>query len=82
MSEITGISLNTLQLRTSNEIVIKKLKEKIVWFFDEFLVFPEYQKEREGKTVANSILHSLQKIVSKSSMPFNLLEEYKKSKKG
>jgi hypothetical protein len=81
LAEITGISLETLQLRTSNEIVIKKLKEKIVWFFDEFLVFPEYQKVRDGKTAANSILHSLQKIVSKSSMPFNLLEEYEKSKK-
>jgi ADP-heptose:LPS heptosyltransferase len=34
LAEITGISLETLQLRTSNEIVIKKLKEKIIWFFD------------------------------------------------
>ncbi|WP_396169128.1 hypothetical protein [Flavobacterium sp.] len=76
LSKITGLSLELLQSKRSNEKVIIELKENIVWFFEEFLTFEEYTKVREGKTVANSILHSLQKVVNKSSIPFDLIKEY------
>jgi len=80
LSRITELDIELLKSRNANEIVIKELKKNIIWFFEEFLTFPEYTKIRDGKTAANSILHSLQKIVNNSSIKFDLLEEYKMQK--
>jgi hypothetical protein len=80
LSEITGLSMQLLQSRKANEVVVAKLRGALAWLFDDFLTFEEYTKVREGKRAADSILHSLQKVVGHSEDPFNLLAEYHKQK--
>ena len=73
--------LSQIKIALTKQIMdVTKLKENISWFFDEFLAFEEYTKVRDGKIVANSIIHSLQKIINKSSIAFDLIEEYKTQK--
>ncbi len=76
LSKLTGLDITILKSRKANQKVIDLLKENIVWFFEEFLTFEEYTKVREGKRAADSILHSLQKVVNNSKFPFDLLKEY------
>jgi hypothetical protein len=80
LSKITTIPLNILQPRKPNQKIVNLLQKNIVWFFDEFLTFDEFHKDRDGKKVVDSILHSLQKVVNLSENPFDLLEEYEKAK--
>ena len=80
LSHLTGLPLELLTSRKPNQVVIDLLLKNVVWFFEEFLTFDEYTKVREGKTAAASILHSLQKVVKNSKKPYNLLEEYEKTK--
>jgi hypothetical protein len=79
LSVITGLDYKLLTSREPNIKAITELRRRIKWFFDDFLKFEEYTKERDGKKAADSILHSLQKVVNKSALPFDLLEEYSKS---
>ncbi|MDM1521723.1 hypothetical protein HX088_00305 [Empedobacter sp. 225-1] len=78
LSEITGIDRETLSSNRPNEKIINLLKSNLKWFFEEFILHPDYQKERDGKKAADSIIHSLQKIINKSQQPYNLIEEYNK----
>lgn len=81
LSEITGISLDIINSTSVNETVIKLLKDKIIWFFETFMIFVEYTKVRKGKKVSDSILHSLQKVINSSQNRFDLLAEYDMRKK-
>lgn len=80
LSKITTIPLNILKSRKPNQKVVDLLQKNIIWFFDDFLTFDEFHKERDGKKAVDSILHSLQKVVNLSETSFNLLEEYEKAK--
>jgi hypothetical protein len=73
---ITGIEINLLQSKKANQKIVDLIAANIVWFFEDFLTFSEYVKERDGKRACDSILHSTQKIVDHSEQPFNLLEKY------
>ena len=75
LSKITGLSLKTLKTKEANPIVVKLLIENIVWFFDEFLNNPEYQKIRDGRLTADKIVSSLQRVIPKK---INLITEYQK----
>lgn len=81
LSKITGINVRLLSSKVPNQKVIDELKGKLDWFFDEFLTFEEYTKVRDGKRAADSILHSLQKVINNCLTPYNLLEEHSKNKK-
>jgi hypothetical protein len=78
LSQITNLDLELLLSRSPNQKVIEKLMTRLKWFFEEFLTFEEYIKVRDGKRAADSILHSLQKVINKSELPFDLIEEYSK----
>lgn len=80
LSKIVGLPISVLMSRKPNQIVVNLLQQNIVWFFEEFLAFDEFHKEREGKKAVDSICHSLQKVINKSNTPFDLNEEYKKAK--
>ncbi len=80
LSEITQLPIDLLSSTSSNEVVVEKLKENLIWFFEEFLTHEDYQKVREGKKAADSILHSIQKAVNNSKEKFNLIDEYTKLK--
>lgn len=73
LSEITGLPLNTLSSRNSNPIVISALKNNLNYVLNEFLQQEQYLKVRNGKRVADSIIHSLQKAVNNSQEPFDIL---------
>lgn len=80
LSEITGIDISIMKDTKPNQKVIDLLKDNVVWFFEEFLTFEEYTKERDGKRACDSILHSLQKTINKSSNPYNLIDLYSEKK--
>lgn len=64
LSEITGLSLEQLQKKEVNPKVLGLLVENVVWFYDEFLMQPEYQKVRDGVRTADKINDSLKRIIS------------------
>lgn len=76
LSKITGLSLTTLKTKQANQEVVKLLRENIVWFFDEFLDEPDYQKIRDGKLTADKIYAALVRVTK-----INLLEDYVKATK-
>ena len=46
----------------------------VVWFYDEFLMDPDYQKVRDGIRTSDKINDSLKRIISGQ---VDLAEEYK-----
>lgn len=74
LSEITGLDYKTLHSKTVNKDVLKLLIENVVWFYDEFLMDPEYQKERDGIKTADKINDSLKRVIGSE---FDLVERYK-----
>lgn len=80
LSQITGLSVEVLNSRSSNQKMINLLRDSIIWFFDDFITFEEYTKERDGKRAADSIIRSLQRAVDNSQTPFDIQEEYTRAK--
>lgn len=75
LSKITGLSLNQLHKKEVNQEVLNLLIKNIVWFYDEFLMKPEYQKVRDGIRTADKINDSLKRIISGQ---VDLAEKYRK----
>jgi hypothetical protein len=80
LSTLTGLSMKILSSRFPNERAIKELKNNLKWFFEEFITFEDYNKERDGKKASDSIMHSLQKVINRSFNSFSLIDEYDKIK--
>jgi len=66
LQKITGLSKEVLYSRSVNSKVVSLLKENVVWFFDEFLNDPEYQKIRDGRLTADKILEAINKATGNS----------------
>lgn len=81
LSKITGIPIGILKSRPVNNKVLEKLKEKVVWFFDEFLNQKDCQKIRGGKRTSDLIYKAMVDVVNRSGMELDLIKEYKKIKK-
>ena len=79
LSRKTWLWMETLLSRKTNLPAVLKLKEKIVWFIDDFLKHADYTKERDWKISANSIYKSVQKAINNSDMPFDIKEVYQNS---
>lgn len=75
LSEITGLSLETLHKKEVNTTVLNLLIEHVVWFYDEFLMEPDYQKIRDGIRTADKINDSLKRVIGGI---VDLAAEYKK----
>lgn len=80
LAQKTGLNISILQSVYSNQEVVNKIKENLIWLIDEFLAKSQYQKEVEGKKVSDLILKALQKAINASVSPFNIEAEYKKAK--
>jgi len=78
LSKITGLDYEILCSRTVNKKVINLLIENIVWFFDEFLANPDYQKIRDGRLTSDKIYASLVRVMEQD---INLVAEYHRIKK-
>lgn len=75
LSEITGLSLETLHKKEVNHTVLALLVENVVWFYDEFLMEPDYQKVRDGIRTSDKINDSLKRVIGGI---VDLAAEYKK----
>ena len=75
LSKITGLTLEKLHSREINQEVLNLLVKNVVWFYDEFLMQPDYQKVRDGILTADKINDSLKRVISNQ---IDLAEEYKK----
>lgn len=80
LAAYTGLPLELLKSRKANQKVVDLLRANIIWFIEDFLNHPDYNKVRDGKKAADSILHSVNKAISKSDTKFDILDEYKKLK--
>ena len=75
LSEITGLSLAELHKKEVNQEVLNLLIENVVWFYDEFLMEPDYQKMRDGIRTADKINDSLKRVIAGK---VDLAEQYRK----
>ena len=77
LSTITGFSLDTLHSTKANPKIVELLQENVVWFFDEFLNQPDYQKVHDGKLEADKIYASIIRVIDKN---IDLIDSYYKIK--
>lgn len=75
LSRITGIPYEKITTKSINMEVLNLLVENIVWFYDVFLMNPDYQKIRDGILTADKINDSLKRVIAGK---VDLAEEYKK----
>ena len=75
LSKITGLSLTQLHKKEVNQQVLDLLIENVVWFYDEFLMHPDYQKVRDGIRTSDKINDSLKRIIAGK---VDLAEKYRK----
>ena len=77
LSKITGLSLEVLHTKRVNQKVLDLLIDNVVWYFDEFLMEPDYQKVRDGIRTSDKINDSLKRVIAGK---VDLAEEYKRGK--
>lgn len=81
LSKITGIPLSILKEKRANEDFIKKLLQKVDWFFDDFLNNKDYQKVRSGKRTSDLIFKAiLKQLRTFYNKDIDLIEIYKEKK--
>lgn len=77
LADITGLPERELRTKRVNPDAIEELRERIVWFFDEYLARDELQKDRDGKIVADIIVQSIQSRLKDSEAALDLVDEYR-----
>lgn len=75
---LTGLSQELISNRKVNEEVVRRLKRRLEWFFDEFLADEDFQDIQDGKRTSDLVLWAVQKAVFLSDEPFVLVQEYEK----
>ena len=80
LANITNINEEILKNRCINQDAVDKLREDVVWFFEDFLSNDEYQKDRDGKIVADLIVQSIQDRIDESDLELHLVDHYKKER--
>jgi len=75
LSKITGLPMDLLTYQGINQTVLNLLIDKIVWFYDSFLMETDYQKIRDGILTADKINDSLKRVISGKA---DLAEEYRR----
>jgi hypothetical protein len=65
LAELTGLPLDELSDPHPNLAVVQLLKERLDWFFDEFLNQPELLKELDGKTADELLVKALAKVIGR-----------------
>jgi hypothetical protein len=85
LAERTGLSLNLL-MRHRHQLNMEAangLISNVVWFFDDFLAAPEYQKIHQGKKVSDLIYQAVSRVFEEClSKDGNLLVHYRMGKAG
>lgn len=83
LSTITGIPIEELKNPTPNLAAVALLREKLDWFFKEFLRKPEMLEERDGKVTGELVVKALQKTLNKCKgiATFDLQGDFDKRRK-
>lgn len=78
LAELTGIDKQQLLLEKKevNLAAVEELKNRIEWFFDDFLSDPNYQKIREGKKASDLIAVAIQSVLDECNTGLNLVQAY------
>jgi len=84
LSKITGLSMEMLRSKKANPIAVNLLREKVEWFFDEFLSNPDYQKVRSGKLTADKIYAAIVRVLVDEDIDlvkdyYNIKRQYPKT---
>ena len=66
LSEITGISITKLKDSSPNLEAFQRLYQRANWFFHTFLILPELQEVKEGKTASELLLKALDKALQRT----------------
>lgn len=77
LAEITGLNEEFLHSRPVNMKALWALKKKVRWFFDKFLMDPDYQKVRKGKMTSDLIYKAIQAVIEASGVEMDLVTEYR-----
>jgi len=78
LATITGLSEDILRSKQVNMKALDALKQQVEWFFDEFLMEPDYQKVRSGKRTSDLIYKAVQAAIKTSGAEIDLVKEYKR----
>ncbi len=80
LAELTTVPLAELSDPKPNVDAVRRLRGRLDWFFDVFLVTPELVKERDGKTAAELLVKALQKTINKcpAAERFDLQGEFER----
>ncbi|MFI8622796.1 HNH endonuclease [Bacillus altitudinis] len=73
LQKITGIDEGVIRSTHANPEVVDLLVKNVVWFFDEFLSDPEYQKVRDDRRTSDKIYASLVRVLN---CKVDLVDEY------
>ena len=78
LAKLTGIDERRLSLRKKdvNMAAVEELKNRIEWFFDDFLSEPDYQKIREGKKASDLIVTAIQRVLNECKTGLSLVQAY------
>lgn len=78
LAEIVDLPLGELCDPHPNLDAVRRLHERLDWFFDDFLCRPDLTKERDGKTVAELLLKALSKVLSQcpAQYRFDIVAEF------
>jgi len=78
LAELTGIPLERLisSEKQVNAAAVNALAERAVWFFDEFLSQPDYQKVRDDKLTADLVLAAIERVLRECGTGVDLLQRY------
>lgn len=67
LAKIIDLPLQELRDPSPNRDAIARLADRLDWFFDDFLLRPELQMERDGKRPADLLVKALQKALERDS---------------
>jgi hypothetical protein len=79
LSAMTGIPLDQLRDPSPNADAVYLLRDRLDWFFDEFVQREELQMERDGKLPADLLVRAVQKAINRlPDNPLDLEREYRR----
>jgi hypothetical protein len=76
LAAITGIPFADLVDPRPNGEAIRRLLDRIEWFFDSFLQQPDLQEARDGKRPADLLVKALRKVLSAAEVEFDIQAAY------
>ncbi len=65
LARLTGLGFDEISDPHPNLVAVQLLRERLDWFFDDFLTQPELAKELDGKVAAELLVKALAKVIGR-----------------